>query len=116
MRNISFALTQEQILNRTKTETRRLDLKGHYLSMPAGTQLRGVNKCMGFKKGEKPIQLAIIELVNVFQLPLSFVTDEDVKREGFPNMTRDDFIAMFCSHMKSAPTDYVTVLRFKYVD
>lgn len=49
MRNISFALTTTQIMEGTKTVTRRLG----WLHAKPGQLLRPVRKCMGLRPGEK---------------------------------------------------------------
>lgn len=50
MRNMSFALTTDQILAGTKTVTRRLG----WLRLQPGDHLRPVRKCMGLRPGENP--------------------------------------------------------------
>lgn len=79
MRLMSFAHTTPQVLARTKTVTRRDGWK----NLKPGTVLRAVDKCMGFRKGEHPRELAIIRVVSVRREPLSAITDDDVVREGF---------------------------------
>ena len=48
-RNISFALTTQQFKNKTKTVTHRFG----WHSLQPGDILCAIEKCMGFKKGEK---------------------------------------------------------------
>ena len=55
-RNMSFALTTEQFLNRTKTVTRR---KGWRFLKP-GDVVMGCKKCMGLKPGEQLERLGLI--------------------------------------------------------
>jgi len=112
MRNISCTLTQKQIWERTKTETRRLGWR-HAV---AGMCLQFCDKCMGLKKGEKPRQIRKVKLTEVRREPLDAIDQEGVDREGFPEMTPAHFVAMFCHHMKCKETDEVTVLRFEYLD
>lgn len=67
MRNMSFALTAEQIIQGTKTVTRRLG----WLNLQPGDMIQPVNKCMGLKKGEKPIPLrGPLRVVSVRREPL----------------------------------------------
>lgn len=56
MRNMSFMLTPDQILNQTKTVTRRLG----WATLKPGTLVRAVRKCQGLKKGEKIEALAVL--------------------------------------------------------
>lgn len=60
-RNISFALTTEQIRNRTKTVTRRLGWK----NLKVGQVLNACVKCMGLKPGEQIQRLGQIRVVDV---------------------------------------------------
>lgn len=110
MRNMSFALTTEQIRARTKTVTRRLGWR----DLKPGNQVQAVVKCMGLKPGEKVHRLCVIEIVSVRREPLNAITRLDVRREGFPHMTPDEFVAMFCASMRCLPTDEVTRIEFAY--
>lgn len=112
MRNMSFMLTTEQIKNRTKTVTRRLGWR----NLKAGQLVRACRKCMGLKKGEKIEQLSIIRIVSVRPEFLSFVTDEEAKKEGFPNMSGLEFIDFFCEKMDCHKNKIVTRIEFEYVD
>lgn len=113
MRAISFMLTQPQIKARTKDVTRR----DGWRNAEPGERLRGVEKAMGLKKGEKHKELAIVEVVSVRRERLDEITQEEVIREGFPDMTPAGFISMFCdSHRGIVPSSLITRIEFKYVD
>lgn len=116
MRNMSFALTTTQIIERTKTVTRRLG----WQTLKTGDKIRACKKCMGFKKGEKIEPLAILEVVDVRREPLDTMDDpsgnEESRKEGFPEMTGSEFVTMFCQNMKCGPYDEVTRIEFKYLD
>lgn len=112
MRNISFALTTEQIRNRTKTVTRRLGWK----NLKPGTLLQACVKCMGLKPGEKIEKLCVIRVTKVDRVELFWITDEDVEREGFPGKGWEWFIDLFCSNMHCHPTTEVTRIEFEYCD
>ena len=86
------------------------------VSRIAGTRLRGVVKAMGLKKGEQVEVLGIIEVVNARRERLNEITAEDVVAEGFPELSRRQFIDMFCKNMKCRPTDYVTRIEYRYVE
>ena len=106
-------LTTEQIQNRTKTVTRR----NGWEKLKAGDHLRGVRKAMGLKKGQRQELLAIVEVVSVTREPLSAITQEDVIREGFHDMTPAGFVDMFCdSHGGVVPSSVITRIEFRYVD
>lgn len=111
MRSISFMLTQDQIRQRSKTVTRRLGWK----NLKAGTLLRGVEKAMGLQKGESMRDLAVIAVISARIEPLSSITNDDVIREGFPEMNSPEFVSMFCEHMGCGPDEPVTRIEFKYV-
>ena len=113
MRNISFALTTEQIRNRTKTVTRRLGWK----DLKPGTLLQPVVKSQGLKKGEKVQKIGRpIRVVSVERAPLNAITPQDVHLEGFPQLTVPDFVAMFKrSHGGCRADTVVTRIEFSYV-
>lgn len=111
MRNISFALTERQFLDGSKDVTRR---KG-WLTVKPGDQLMGVRKGMGLKPGEKIVKLGPLSVLSVRREPLNAITFDDVRREGFPEMTRSQFIAMFCAAMKVQPDALVTRIEFRRV-
>lgn len=118
-RNISFALTTDQIRNRTKTVTRRLGWK----NLKRGQILNACVKCMGLKPGEQIERLGQIRVVSVRQEPLTtLVLDmkygkSEAELEGFPEMTGLEFAAMFAGNMKVKDLqDCVTRIEFEYVD
>ena len=123
MRNISFMLTKQQIRDRTKTVTRRVG----WARLRTDELLRGVEKGMGLKPGEKVVPLATIRVVSARREPLSAMTadldygrDECIK-EGFgdhPTLRRpSEFVEFFCgSHRGCTPATIVTRIEFEYVD
>lgn len=112
MRNISFAITTKQFRDRSKTVTRRMGWKG----IKVGNRLQGVKKAMGLKKGEKIEVLGIIEVTDVSFEPLNTITQEDVVKEGFPEMCPAEFVEMFCgTHKRCMPDTVVTRIEYRYV-
>jgi len=111
MRHMSFALTTEQIKNETKTETRRMGWK----FLKAGDKLWAVKKAMGLKKGEKVEKLCQIVITSVNRESLNAITQEQVIAEGFPEMSRQDFISMFCKVNKCNPDTEITRIVFRYI-
>lgn len=96
MRMMSFALTERQLMDGSKTVTRRTGWK----NLKPGDRLLAVRKAMGLKAGEKIQPLCEIEVVSVRQERLDAITPADVLAEGFPAWTSDvgEFVRMFCEH------------------
>lgn len=119
MRNISFALTTEQIRNRTKTVTRRLG----WLTIQPGTLLQACEKCQGLKPGEKLKKLCVIRVKSIHRGALRNLLvsgpagfdDLETDREGFPGVSRQRFVDMFCELMDCEPGTWVTRIEFEYV-
>lgn len=114
MRNMSFALTTEQVRNRTKTVTRRI---GWGFARP-GMLLQPVVKGQGLKKGEQVERIGgPIRIRSVSRETLTEgLSQSDVRREGFPHMSPREFTAMFCRHNNCTPNTVVARIEFEYVD
>ncbi|QMI49717.1 hypothetical protein [Burkholderia sp. MBR-1] len=123
MRNISFMLTQHQIRGRTKTVTRRVGWE----KLKAGELLRGVEKGMGLKAGEKVVPLATIRVLSARREPLSAMTAdinyglEECVKEGFgehPTLRwPGEFVEFFIgSHRGCSLDTIVTRIEFEYLD
>jgi len=108
MRSMSFALTTKQLLDGTKTVTRRTG----WVNLKVGQRVRAVKKCMGLKKGEQMEPLGVIEIKDVRREPLNCITAVDVVREGFPNLTPAGFVQMFCKHMGGDANQVLTRIEF----
>lgn len=120
---MSFALTTEQIRNRSKTVTRRTG----WDFLKAGDLLQPIVKGQGLKKGERvekiggPIRVRTVTR----EVLRDGVSESDVRREGFPVMSPSHFIEMFCAGHRvrvgettrpCTPDDIVTRIEFEYVD
>jgi len=117
MRNISFSATVEAFKDQTKTVTRRLGWDDVYY----GEELCGVEKGMGLKKGEKINRLGVITVICLNMEPLNNIIKRpyrddqcqtirrpkrsEVEREGFPEMTAEDFVEMFLKMHKGKKID-----------
>lgn len=119
MRQMSFALTTQQILNRTKTVTRRVG----WNFLKPGDLVQAVEKGMGLKKGEKARKLAVLRVVSVegeWMSDFDSRTDaqEECAREGFPHLTPAAFTSFFrMSHPDPGLDDLrVNRIEFEYVD
>lgn len=114
MKRMSFALTTPQFKARTKDVTRRLGWE----DVRPGQVIMGIEKGMGLKKGEKQVELGKIEVVSAWREQLQSVEKwpaNETVREGFPEMTAQQFIDMFCRHNGVQPTNVITRIEFKYL-
>jgi len=110
-RNISFALTTPQFLDGSKTVTRRLGWK----FAKAGDVLCAIEKGQGLKKGETVKCLGLIRVVSARREPLHSIFLSDVRKEGFPNWCRDQFIHFFCKANGCEPHTEVTRIEFERI-
>jgi hypothetical protein len=124
MRNISFAMTTAQIVDESKTVTRRLG----WMNLKLGDLLRPVRKCMGLKPGEK-IELlrGPIRVIGIRREPLRNMTDDtdygfaECALEGFADHPSyrwpSEFVSMFCaSHKGCTPETIITRIEFEYIN
>lgn len=109
---MSFSMTEQAFVDRRKDVTRRLGWK----HAQVGQRIRAVDRCMGLKPGESPRELGVIRIVNVRRERLDAITVDDVKREGYPDMRRVDFITKFCRAMRCEPSTEVTRIEFEHID
>lgn len=119
MRNISFALTTDQIRAGTKTVTRRMG----WLALQPGTLLQPVRKGMGLKPGEKIERLrGPVRVTSVRREPLNDLLtrpeygQRECLLEGLPQYTPASFVDFFCrSHTGCTPDSVVTRIEFEYL-
>lgn len=113
MKQMSFAITTEQILNQSKTVTRRM----RWLDAKPGDVVQPIEKGQGLKKGEKVRKLGgPIRFIAVDRVVLGDITPQDVFREGFPKLTTREFIRMFKQHNGCRRDSVVTRIEFEYVE
>ncbi|RTL31261.1 MAG: ASCH domain-containing protein [Rhodocyclaceae bacterium] len=110
MRRMSFSITEPQLLDGSKTVTRRLGWK----TLKPGDRLLAVDKAMGLKRGERSKILGEIEILDVRREPLREITQDDVNREGFLHLVRHEFIEMFCQAMSCTRDTEVTRIEFRF--
>jgi len=111
-RNMSFAMTTNQIRMKTKTVTRRF---GWWFLKP-GDVVCAVEKGMGLKKGEKINRLAMIRIVSVRKEPLNAITKSDCILEGFPEHTPETFVDMLQDNYGGIrPDEPVNRIEFEYL-
>lgn len=112
-RNMSFALTERQFLDGTKTVTRRLGWR--YLK--PGEIVNAVRKSQGLRPGETIVRLGIIQIIDVSPQLLWEIDQRDCALEGFPEMTPRDFINFFCnSHRGCDPYTTITRIEFRRIE
>jgi hypothetical protein len=118
MRHMSFALTEPQLFDRSKTVTRRL---GWAVLVP-GMLVQPVRKSMGLRKGERVHRIcSAVTVAGARREPLRLMTDDEaygraeVVLEGFPDLTPRQFVEMFCdTHKRCTPETVVTRIEFRY--
>lgn len=139
MRLMSFAATTQQMYDRTKTVTRRLDSKGYWLRvLKPGTLVCAVEKGQGIPKGGQIQRIGVIEIVDVRRECLAALAESiprgmggnlppladihyhvpgrsnELLREGFPEWTGDEFVDLFCRINRCSPDVDVTRIEFKH--
>lgn len=121
MRNLSFALTTQQMRDRSKTVTRR---KGTFWAkaLRPGDLVCAVEKSQGVKRGGI-VRLGVIRIVSVRVEPLDDIRwcvgsllVEETTAEGFPGMNSRDFVSMFIRHMGGDGDQIVTRIEFEHTD
>jgi len=113
MRQISFALTTAQVRDRSKTVTRRIG----WASLQPDTLLQPVVQGQGLKKGAHVETIGgPIRVVSVRRELLGAMPADDCAREGFPELTREEFIALFARTHRCTGDDVVTRIEFAYLE
>src|SRR5687767_16019868 len=93
-------MTKPQVRRRDKTVTRRT---GWDPPPPPGTLLQGIEKGQGLKAGETVQKMDVIRVLDARREPLRRMTDdpaygvEECRKEGFPDMTPEEYVAFFCA-------------------
>lgn len=115
---MSFAMTTEQVMVKTKTVTRRFG----WLFLKPGDIVHPVEKAMGLKKGEKIKRIhdvdgkpIVIQIVSTRLEPLNKITTLDVTREGFPWLDKNQFVDMLVKKYNCNPADECNRILFKYI-
>lgn len=121
-RNISFALTTPQFLDRTKTVTRR----AAWLLLKVGDVLCGVEKSQGLGKGGKIKRLGLIRITGIRRERLDRMIKDaaygfsECAREGFPSphpkSSPGCFVEFYCrSHKGVTPDSVITRIEFEHI-
>ena len=114
MRNMSFAMTAEQVRNKTKFVTRRMG----WWYLEKGDLVQPVEKAQGLKKGEKIKKInGPIRIISSRPEPLVEMTQQECEKEGFPDFSPMGFIWMFQRVNRGVGlTDDVNRIEFEYVE
>lgn len=118
MKRMSFAMTVDCIVDRTKTVTRRP--ADTWTRTEPGDRIVAVDKVMGFRPGQRPRVLAVLRVLSVRVEPLAAVTREDCAREGLPDLTPAEFVRRFADaygvSAREAEAMQVRRIEFAYLD
>jgi hypothetical protein len=109
---MSVSLTEDQVRARAKDVTRRAG----WLMLEPGDRLTLCRKVMGRRKGEPLVRIVDVEVIAARRERLDAITEEDVRREGFPDWSPAEFVAFFCqTHKGTTPGSEVTRIVWRYV-
>lgn len=98
VRLMSFAMTIEQMRNQTKTVTRRHTIR----KLKAGDLILAVEKLRGVRREDRK-SIAVIQVVSVRREKLEAVTQDECRREGFPDKTPMEFIQLYIKGNSISP-------------
>jgi hypothetical protein len=120
---MSFFLTTQQFIDGTKDVTRRLG----WANLKPGDHFMAVEKAQGLKPGEKIRKLGECVCKDNSPEPLHYIKWfpyrpngarfnyfwPEVQREGFPDLTPEQFVEMFCREMstKKRPVTPETIVN-----
>jgi hypothetical protein len=110
-RNMSFFLTQPQVRAQQKDVTRRFG----WWTLKAGDVVNAVVKSQGIPKGQKIERICQIEIVSTRTEPLNAITQDDCIREGFPDLSPADFVAMLTTHYRCPGNEPCNRIAFRYI-
>ena len=109
-------LTAQQIIDGTKTVTRRFG----WDHLKLGEKIMACEKCQGLGKGGKINRLRMIEIVSFKKEQADEIIrydqpEKECAREGFPDMSPVDFVEMLCKANSRPPTDTLNRIEFRYL-
>jgi hypothetical protein len=112
-RLMSVAFTEDAVVARSKTVTRR---KGWAFLKP-GDRLTLCRKVMGRKKGEPLVRVAEVEVVSVRRERLAHVdVAGELEREGCGHMGATEFITAYFEPQGIHALDNVTRIEWRYLN
>lgn len=110
-RNMSFAITTEQVRNQTKDVTRHF---GWWFLKPSD-KVWAVEKSMGIPAGKTINRICMIEIVSTRAEQLDAITARDCARERLPHYTPDGFVQMLVDHYGIDPAEKCNRIEFRYL-
>jgi hypothetical protein len=137
MRNISFTATTPQFRARQKHRTRRGNKNGPtWKNLKPGDVLMGCEQCQGLGKGGKIVRMGPIVILETNIESLDEIIRRPVREipqdirlkyaatiyltetilEGFPQLTEQQFVDMFCEMNDCEPETEINCILFDYVD
>ncbi|NES64394.1 MAG: hypothetical protein F6K24_03540 [Okeania sp. SIO2D1] len=105
---ISFAKTLPEFLANKKTCTRRQWKPRHVKKFNCGDLVVALDR----DRRAHGKQIGLIRLTAIYQEQLSNMPDSDVAAEGFPELSKEEFIEQF---FDGNALQMLTVVRFKMV-
>jgi hypothetical protein len=117
MRNMSFYKTIWQFIRQIKTVTRRQG----WPNLRADDVVMGIEKGQGLKKGQKIRRLGEFRVLDERWERIDRLISEpeygrgEVIREGFPEMTPQEFVDMYCKMNRCKPSELCHRFSFEYV-
>ena len=109
-RNMSFALTIEQVRNKIKCVTRRQG----WSNVKPGQKLQPIVKGMGLQKGEKVEKIgSLIEVISIRSEIIRDITLEDISLEGCRGMSVNEFVYMYCQANKVTSDQYCNRIEYR---
>lgn len=111
-RLMSVALTEQAVVDRRKTVTRRLGWR----ELEPGDRLTLCRKVQGRKAGDPLVRLAEVEVTSVRRERLEDMPLADLALEGLPEFTAvRQFVEFFCTSMRCEPDVEVTRVEWRYL-
>jgi hypothetical protein len=107
---MSCFYTQQQMRDKTKTVTRRLG----WSFLKAGDVVCACVQCQGLAKGQKVERLGMIRILSNREERLFEISGDEMAKEGFPDLSPQEFVEMFCRHMKVKPGQVVNRIEFEH--
>lgn len=115
-RLMSVSLTEQAVVERRKTVTRRLG----WAFLKPGDRLTLCRKVMGRRPGEPLVRLAEVEVVSVRRERLDAMRTEDVAREAVPGIEEgepaSEWVTWFSFEFRCQRDTIVTRIEWRYCE
>lgn len=119
---IAFNWTSAQILDGTKTVTRRVSpWLFEQLRRPVWNASTDGNRLGDWPRviavrGREASPFARLDVFSVRRERLDLLTLDDVDREGFPGRSREWFLGLYCREFRCYPSSVVSVIEFRLAE